>query len=117
MTAPLAKYGIYEFAIGERQESEQQQDEPSHGAILPVIRLPMRLGFGSVHGVNRFTLSRIKWTILATRASEAVAAANEDRHNSNIARRRIPRLVAIRDRNAKIDSTVRQRTNPSDRMR
>ena len=75
MTAPLPKYGIYEFATGEQQETEQQKDEPPDGGTLPVIRLPMRLGFGSVHGVDRFTLSRIKWTIFAVRASEAVAAS------------------------------------------
>ena len=75
MTAQLPEYGIYEFATAEQQETEQQQDEPSHGGTLPVIRFPMCLGFGSVHRVDRFTLSRIKHTIFAVRASEAAAAS------------------------------------------
>src|SRR6476660_538757 len=43
--------------------------------------------------------------------------ANEDRHSSNIARCRIPRLVAIRAQNAKVESTDMQRTNRLVRMR
>jgi hypothetical protein len=75
MTTPLPKYGIYEFATGEQQETEQQQDEPPDGGTLPVTHLPMRFGLGGIHRVDRFTPGRIKWTIFAVRASEAVAAS------------------------------------------
>jgi hypothetical protein len=59
MTAPLPKHGIYEFATGEQQETGQQQDEPSHGGVLPVTRLPMRFGLGGMHSADRFQPVRI----------------------------------------------------------